>query len=122
MALGTNAPSKLKRLLRTMEFNIPDGVWLVVAFIATWRITSIIQREEIFSFLRRWLGVEDINGYELYPDTFFGKLISCFWCVSVWVGLACTIILLIFPYILIPFALSGVSIWIDETTNHDGEP
>lgn len=90
--------------------------WLCVAALATWRITSILYREKIATPIRRWFGERnDVHtGMESYPDTFFGKLFSCYWCLSVWVGITVTFIWYGNPYFLLPFALSALAILIDQ--------
>ena len=87
-----------------------------VLALATWRITSIIQAEEIMRPLRRLFGVryDEALLTEVYPDTFMGKLIKCFWCVSVWCGLACTLIYFADVRILYPFAASASAILLDK--------
>ena len=53
--------------------------WLVLATLGVWRVTHLFQAEDgpadIFVRLRRWAG----NG-------FWGKLLDCFYCLSVWVA------------------------------------
>lgn len=54
--------------------------WLVLAILCVWRVTHLLQAEdgpgEIFVRLRRRAG-----------DGFWGKLLDCFYCLSVWVAL-----------------------------------
>lgn len=90
--------------------------WLVIASLATWRLTSILYREKIATPIRYWIGErKDIHtGKETYPDTFIGKVIACFWCLSVWCGIVVLLIWFVFPYILIPLALSAISILIEQ--------
>lgn len=94
---------------------------VIVTGLATWRITSIIQKEKIFEPIRKWLGEKEIST-EIAPGniisytestTFISELVSCFMCLSVWIGLACTILLFVYPYILMPFFLSAVAIIIN---------
>lgn len=106
-----------------MFFNHP-AVWIVVGLLATWRITSIIQTEGIFSWFRRKLGVQEFSDdpdYWIYPENFIGSLLRCFWCGSVWVGLVVSAVVLIYPLVLLPFALSAgaiaIKIWIEEDPN-----
>lgn len=35
-------------------------------------------------------------------------------CLSVWVGFVCVLALVLFPYLLLPFALSAVAILFDK--------
>lgn len=94
--------------------TLPSIVWLLITFLATWRITSILHHEDIAAPFRAWLGVQEEGDLISYPDTFLGHLIECFWCTSVWVGLVCAAIMLLLPYILLPFALSAGAIMIER--------
>jgi hypothetical protein len=93
-------------------------VWFVIAALATWRITAVLHREKIADFIRKSNLIRgrfdaESNSWD-YPDTLFGYLVSCFWCLSIWVALFCTALLFIFPYALLPFALSAVAIYLDR--------
>lgn len=89
-------------------------LYLIVAGLATWRITNIIQKEEIASPVRKAVGIIEPDGeepdYWIYPDNFLGKVFHCFWCGSIWIGAGATILLFVFPPLLIPFALSALAI------------
>lgn len=96
---------------------------IVIAVLAAWRITSIINREKIAAFLRKIVGERADpyvpNAYH-FPDTFLANLVSCFWCLSVWVSALCFGIMLINPYFLYPFAISAVVIFLDEKVMSNG--
>ena len=92
----------------------PFWLWLVIASFSTWRITSIIHSERIAQPFRSLFGVIETEDAIMYPDTFFGHLLECFYCTSVWVGVGTAVVLFLFPYILIPFAMSAVAIWVHE--------
>lgn len=53
--------------------------WLVLAILSVWRVTHLFQAEDgpgdIFVRLRRRVG-----------DGFLGKLLDCFYCLSMWVA------------------------------------
>jgi Protein of unknown function (DUF1360) len=53
--------------------------WLVLGILTVWRITHLLQAEDgpwdLVILLRRWTG-----------EGFFGKLLDCFYCLSVWVA------------------------------------
>ena len=57
------------------------GFWpkLLLAVLAAWRITHLLAREDgpadLLVRLRRWVG-----------DGFLGKLMDCFYCLSLWVA------------------------------------
>lgn len=107
-----------------MHFKDKTFIYLIVAALATWRITNIIQKEEIASPVRKAAGVIEPDGeepdYWIYPDNFIGKLLHCFWCGSVWVGAGATLLLFIFPPLLIPFALSAIGILIHNWLEYGG--
>lgn len=92
-------------------------VYLVVGILATYRLTSLFQREVgpfgMFVWIRKRFGVvHDALGFPHgYPDTMFGKLFECFWCLSVWAGaLVALAILLGGWWLMLPLALSGGAI------------
>lgn len=99
--------------------HMPDALWLIIGALATFRITSILHSERIGRPIRKLLGVIETETDESitmsYPDSFFGHLIECFWCVSVWVGAGVSVYLCLFPvfpagFVLLPFALSAGAI------------
>lgn len=89
---------------------LPDWLWVVVAVLAAWRITSVLNQERIGYLFRRLFGFEIMGEEEAMPDTFFGHLIACFWCLSFWVSVVVVGLLLVFPYALLPFAISAGAI------------
>src|SRR5262245_41640754 len=86
-------------------------VWLVVGILVVWRITHLVQAEDgpwqLLARLRRSAGAG-----------FFGELVDCFYCASLWVGLpvafgisdSCTQSFLLWP------ALSGGAILLERLT------
>lgn len=69
-------------------------VVLVIGILATWRLTALLHYEDgpkgIFEKLRqRVRAFEEKDGK---PVTFLGGLISCFWCLSVWVAMGLSIV------------------------------
>lgn len=93
-----------------------EYVWFVfIGTLATWRLARIIGQERIARPLRQRLGEKiDIVGNPTYPDTFWGYLISCFRCLSVWGGIIVVILFLIHPLLPLPLALSMLSIVLEE--------
>ena len=58
--------------------------------LATWRLTSLLYREEgvfsIFDRARDFVGIR-YNEYNVaYADNEVGKAFLCFWCLSIWVS------------------------------------
>ena len=105
-----------------MRFKNAPFMWLIAGGLAAWRITSIVQKEEIASPIRKAAGITELDGedpnYWIYPDNFIGKVLHCFWCGSVWAGFGVTVALLLFPPLILPFALSALAIllkdWLDS--------
>jgi len=89
--------------------NLTDPVWLVLGALATWRITSIILYERIFNSFR--VLVEK----RFTKDGLVGYFFSCFWCFSVWVGATVSLLIIFCPYLLVPFGLSAVSIFLQRS-------
>jgi hypothetical protein len=107
-----------------VKFKEKPSFWLIVAGLATWRLTSILHREQIAAPIRKQIGImpvaedEDDPEYWIYPDNFIGKVFHCSWCLSVWVAGLNTILLFVFPVLLIPFALSTLVIILYELRDH----
>ncbi len=93
--------------------------WLVLGLLATWRITHLLQAEDgpwdLVVRLRRAAG-----------KGFFGKLLDCFYCLSVWVAapLAAAIGETWLERLLLWPALSGGAILLDRFTakREEAEP
>lgn len=85
-------------------------LWLVVYALATYRVTSALFREKIGEGFRKLIGATETEDVILYPDTFLGELISCYWCLSFWVGVLLLPFLLFLPEFLLPFAASTLAI------------
>jgi len=85
------------------------SIKLIVAALATWRLTTMLWYEygpfDVFLKIRTWAGA-----HEQPPQTFQAKLLSCYWCLSFWVGLGCALVMWLWWYALIPFALSAAAI------------
>jgi len=99
--------------------------YLILA-LATWRISAMLSYEDgpwfVFRRLRKLIGImyyeEDDATVE--PDTFFGSLFGCVWCLTIWIGTVVWIAYNLWPdviYPLVPFALSAGAIMI-ERFNH----
>lgn len=95
-------------------------ITLIIAALAAWRITKAINEEKIGEGVRRKFAGEreDALGMLTYKDTFLAKLILCFWCLSFWVGVFCTLMVFIYPYFLYPFAISTAAIFLEEVHKH----
>jgi hypothetical protein len=64
----------------------------IIGIMTVYRLSSLLSYEngpfEIFVRIRRWAGImHDDEGIPIqWPRTFFGELLSCLWCNSVWMG------------------------------------
>jgi len=97
---------------------------LVVGGLFTFRLSSLISKENgpfhVFKGFRGFVGItHDDNGEPVaYPETFFGELVYCMRCNSVWIGAAWCVIYIISREtalcIGLPFALSAVSMAVDR--------
>ncbi len=86
---------------------------LIVALLATWRITSLLIRETgpFYAFVHWRTAVGRIPGLV--------ALTTCVWCLSVWVGALVAVIGLTDYWLaLIPFALSAGAILLDGANSH----
>lgn len=81
---------------------------LIVAALATWRITSMIIWDkgpfDLFWKTRSWA----VRHHQT------AQLFSCPYCLSVWIGALVTAVMLVYWWVLIPFALSGVTVIIER--------
>lgn len=96
---------------------------IVSGVLSTWCISTLLYAWKGFERLRRWAGVygpyevltDDTTGEErLVPITIYGRLLECYWCLSVVVGLLITPIILLEWRITIPFALAGGSMLLSK--------
>lgn len=110
-----------------MRFKNNPFFWGIAGFLAVWRITNIVQKEEIAAPVRKAVGIVETNeedpDYWIYPDNFIGKVFHCFWCGSVWVAGLVTLILILCPPLVLLFALSAAAIafktWMESLEHPD---
>lgn len=103
---------------------------LLVYGAATWRIASMFVRErgpfDVFVWIRERAGIvhDDEKAPIGYPDTFFGGLLSCVWCSSMWVAVFLGILILLVPAwsltIAMVFAFSTIAAMIDSWIKKTG--
>lgn len=100
--------------------NQPLWLKLLVAALATWRLSSLLVNPneagpgKLLHKIRDFVGAYEL-GDDDEPLTSLGGLFACVWCMSVWIG-AVLAVLAITPLwaLLIPFALSAVAIVIQS--------
>ena len=73
---------------------------LAIAALATWRISVWLWYEH---------GGQGVRGL-ICRWPWAARQVSCFWCVSLWVGLLCALVAWLWWYPLVPLALSGAAI------------
>jgi hypothetical protein len=89
-----------------------DLVKYLILVIVVWRITHLISSEDgpfdSIIACRKWLG-----------NSFFGKLMDCFYCLSIWVGLLCALFAggHTVEVVLLTCYYSGAAILIEKVTN-----
>ncbi|HZI58945.1 MAG TPA: DUF1360 domain-containing protein, partial [Verrucomicrobiae bacterium] len=89
-----------------------ESLKFVVAALATWRVTHLIVYEggpwDVIARLRRIAGAG-----------FFGKLMDCFYCSSLWVSAAATVLLGVRPkdWVLVWLGLSGAACVLNRIGN-----
>jgi len=91
---------------------------------ATWRIASLLVQENgpfhIFRWMRERFGIihDDEDNVVGIPHTFFGELLSCVWCSSIWVAIFLGIVILVIPSwslkIAMVFAFSTIAVMIEK--------
>lgn len=103
-------------------------VELTVLALGTYRITSLLVAErgpfDWFGKLRAKVGIRyDSHSmpYSVYRNgwrTEVGEIFLCGWCMSMWVGIVATLLFLEWPrlvfWAMVPFALSALSIFLQE--------
>ena len=64
----------------SLELSPIPFIWVALSALAVWRLTHLIHAEDgpwkCFERLRQWLG-----------KSFFGELVGCFYCLSLWIAL-----------------------------------
>jgi hypothetical protein len=90
---------------------------LIIAILATWRVSCMIYFDpgpfELFERLRENLGVY-ITDKSGKPKTFLARQFSCFWCITFYVALLVGPVALLWPWPLIPLALSGGALLLSQ--------
>lgn len=89
------------------------GWHLIVASLATWRLTHLLMYEDgpndILVRMRELLGVEYEHGLPVHYRG-IGTVFSCFWCLSIYVSF----MLLCYRMVTPTLALSAIAIFIEE--------
>lgn len=96
----------------------------VIIALVTYRLTLLISKEsgpfDIMGRFRSWVGVEYDQYSNPIPSGQISEMILCPYCLSVWVAIGVTIGWVVahilkldeyYLYVLLPFALSGFSVF-----------
>jgi len=97
---------------------------LAILGLAVWRLSSLLTRERgpgnLFVRLRQRAGIEpdpDSGEPNVIPDGFWPELLSCPWCVSLWLGAAAAAGWALAPRVTwwacLPLALSAVTVLVE---------
>jgi len=89
---------------------------LVVITLAVWRICFMLANEDLFSWLRRLVGVKEDSDNQQYGTNWLARQMLCVWCTSVPVGLLFVVAYSLWPrptYLAsLPFAISAGAIMV----------
>lgn len=97
---------------------------LVVVGMATFRVTSLLVREDgpwaIFARLRHAVGVRYSAANVPMGKNVVAQALTCMWCASVWTGIAFSLAFLTMPeatfLVSLPLAMSTLSVGIERLT------
>ena len=106
-----------------------DPVDLFILMLATWRLTSLVVKEDgpwnLLARLRHLIGVRFDAASQPYGLNVFSEGLTCMWCTSVWVGIVVSLGYLTFPeptrLVAFPLALSAATLVLQRlVTNESG--
>lgn len=99
-------------------------ILLLVLFLASYRLTLLISKEagpfDIMGRFRSLVGVKYDQYSKPYATGQVSEMVLCPYCLSVWVGIGCTLMWVVAQscgiekylfWVLLPFALSGLSVF-----------
>lgn len=100
---------------------------IIIAALATYRLTAMLHDEagpgDVFIKLRTRLGVKFDQYSNTYSTGFWSSVVLCFYCLSVWIAAAIWLWIvgmgiagypLIGVFALVPFALSGIAVFLKK--------
>jgi len=95
---------------------------LLILAPATWRLSSLIAREDgpadILSWFRYRVGVRTSTLLVPYGENSFASGLICVWCNSVWIGMAWAIAYFLFGHVTLwvamPFAISAFALLLES--------
>lgn len=85
----------------TMEILLTlNTLTIILSVVAIYRITALVIDDRVFDRPRDWIHSKLSGRWIDIP-----YLITCYWCLSFWVGLVCLPFMLFLPFIWGPLAL-----------------
>lgn len=99
----------------------------LVLSLATWRLTSLVVKEDgpwnILARLRHRVGVRYNENSTAFGLNVVGAAFACTWCASVWVGAAVCILYLLLRttalVVCLPLALSAAALIVERMVGHE---
>lgn len=87
------------------------AVWLVLDALATYRLIRLVQRDTITSRPRAW-------AHKRYSGGWLLELVTCPWCLSIWVGAGVTLLTYFVPFawslVVTALVFSAVTGWFSD--------
>ena len=95
--------------------------WFILIAFSTWRIASLLYGEKFFAWLRKLIGIVEID-HELlgYPDNLIGSIWECFWCLSLIMSIILSTIVSIvndisfLNWFILSFSSAAGALWIEK--------
>lgn len=89
---------------------LPTAGDILLVVLATWRLASMLAYERMFEWLRQRAQIDFVDD-EGAPITRLGRILSCFWCVTLMVApLVVWMLVLNMRWLLLFLAASGGAI------------
>jgi hypothetical protein len=94
---------------------------IVPGVLITWRVTHLLHSEigpfEVFARIRDLAGISYDEFSQPVASSEFGKALLCFWCTSLWVGVATALVLKKNPLRGIAYSGGAILIEVNRGTN-----
>ena len=103
---------------------MPNPLEFLIMAAAVWRVSSLLTYERgpgrIFERVRAGVGIKHNDGGHpnVWPSTFWGEVLTCVWCMSLWVALGFVLLYAVngstATWLALPFALSAAAIVLNK--------
>lgn len=101
-----------------------NTIELFIISLAVWRLSSLLVVEDgpfdIFAQVRSRVGVKYDEMSHPYGTNVLSKMLSCIWCVSIWISfISCALVFGFHAWIdlFLPFAVSALAIFYEGVIN-----